>query len=77
LDVPQIFHALPHVREALLDEVLNFFTASCRSISEVQEGCNIFEREARGLGRSDEPKPPDSFFPVEPVVAIAAALGVD
>src|SRR5262249_46967622 len=77
LDVPQVFHPLLHVHEALLDEVLRLFTASRRSVSEVQKACNIFEREARGLGRSDEPKPPDSFLPVEPVVALAAALGFD
>jgi hypothetical protein len=77
LHVSQVLHPLLHVGKALFDEYLNFLAARARSVAKEEQGGNIFERKAGGLGRTDEPQPLDGLCPIEPVVALAPAFGMD
>ena len=45
------------IRQTVLDEGPNLPARGGRSVTQAQQGCDVFEREAVGLRGADEPKP--------------------
>ena len=60
---------LRHVGKPGLDQHLHLPAWDRRPIAKIQQRHDVMQREPRGLGRSDEPKPLYRFLAVEPIVA--------